>query len=131
MIRTNILALALFATLLFGSAAQAQTMTPKPATTMKMAGVAFLTGAGGMTLYTLDADPPGASTCNGPCAVIWPPLMASPGAKPMGDYTVVTRGDGSRQWAYKGKPLYYFAKDQQPMDVYGQGVAGKWEIALP
>jgi predicted lipoprotein with Yx(FWY)xxD motif len=121
MIRTNILALALFATLLFGSAAQAQTMTPKPATTMKMAGVAFLTGAGGMTLYTLDADPPGAS----------PPLMASPGAKPMGDYTVVTRGDGSRQWAYKGKPLYYFAKDQQPMDVYGQGVAGKWEIALP
>ena len=64
-----------------------------------------LVGAGGMTLYTFDRDAAGSgkTVCNGPCATNWPPLMAS--TSPGGDYSLVTRDDGSTQLAYKGKPL--------------------------
>jgi predicted lipoprotein with Yx(FWY)xxD motif len=44
--------------------------------------------------------------CNGPCAENRPTLMAGAGAKSIGDWTVVTRGDGKTVCAYKGKPLY-------------------------
>jgi len=32
--------------------------------------------------------------------------MATATSKPMGDYTIIARDDGSKQWAYKGRPLY-------------------------
>ena len=65
----------------------------------------------GMTLYTFDKDAtPGKSACNGPCAQNWPPLAVAPMPSPWADWTVVTRDDGSKQWAYKGKPLYRLPK---------------------
>jgi len=68
-----------------------------------------LVGPNGMTLYTFDRDAAGSgkSVCNGPCAANWPPLMAAAGASTSGDWSIVTRDDGGRQWAYKGKPVYY------------------------
>jgi predicted lipoprotein with Yx(FWY)xxD motif len=87
----------------------------------------------GMTFYTFDKDAtPGKSACNGPCAQNWPPLAAKAGAKPMGDWTVVTRDDGSKQWAYNGKPLYTFAKDKKPGDTTGDGFLNNaWHAAKP
>ena len=64
-----------------------------------------LANQAGMTLYTFDNDSAGKSVCNGGCAKNWPPLAAAADAKPQGDYSIVTRDDGSRQWAYQGKPL--------------------------
>ena len=91
-----------------------------------------LIGAKDMTLYTLDKDTAGASTCNGPCAANWPPLMADEGAMASGDWSVVTRDDGKKQWAYKGKPLYYFVKDQKPGDRTGEGMLNNmWHVAKP
>jgi len=92
-----------------------------------------LTGPNGMTLYTFDPDPQGGgkSVCNGPCATNWPPLMAMDTDKASGDYTVLTRDDGKKQWAVKGKPLYYWAKDSKPGDKTGDGVLGKWHAAKP
>jgi predicted lipoprotein with Yx(FWY)xxD motif len=92
-----------------------------------------LTGPNGMTLYTFDPDPQGdgKSVCNGPCATNWPPLMAMDTDKASGDYTVLTRDDGKKQWAVKGKPLYYWAKDIKPGDKTGDGVLGKWHSAKP
>jgi predicted lipoprotein with Yx(FWY)xxD motif len=58
-----------------------------------------LTGNRGITLYTFDKDTKGKSACNGSCAKNWPPLVAREGTNPFGDYTMVTRGDGSNQWA--------------------------------
>ena len=52
-------------------------------------------------------------------------------AKAAGDWTVVTRDDGSKQWAYKGKPLYTWAKDTKPGDKTGDGVNGTWKTAKP
>ena len=91
-----------------------------------------LVGANGMTLYTFDRDAvPGKSACNGPCATNWPPLMAASGAAASGDWTLVTRDDGTRQWAYKGKPVYFWAKDQKPGDRTGDGFNGVWRLARP
>ena len=99
-----------------------------PATTS--AGV--LVGAKDMTLYTFDRDPVGSgrSVCNGPCATNWPPLFAD-GGTAKGDWTIVRRDDGRTQWAYKGKPLYYWAKDQKPGDRTGDGFNGVWRVAKP
>ena len=90
-----------------------------------------LTDGKGMTLYIFDRDSGGKSACNGQCATNWPPLMASADAKSMGEYTIVTRDDGGKQWAYKGKPLYTWAKDTKPGDVTGDGVNNVRHIAAP
>ncbi|MCG5240834.1 COG4315 family predicted lipoprotein [Azospirillum doebereinerae] len=103
----------------------------EPAMTGKTAMGPTLTDAKGMTLYVFDKDTGGKSTCNGPCATNWPPLMADAAAKPMGKYTVVTRDDGSKQWAYNGKPLYTWAKDAKAGDTTGDGVNNAWHIAKP
>jgi predicted lipoprotein with Yx(FWY)xxD motif len=98
----------------------------------KLAAGVFV-GANGMTLYTFDRDAAGSgkSVCNGPCATNWPPLMAAADAKADGDWSVVTRDDGARQWAYKGKPVYYWSKDQKPGDRTGEGFNGVWHTATP
>lgn len=92
-----------------------------------------LTDPAGMTLYTFDRDvaDSGKSVCNGKCAVNWPPLFAEADAKAAGDYTIVTRDDGKKQWAYKGKPLYLWIKDQKPGDKTGDGVNNVWRVAKP
>ena len=95
----------------------------------KTAADGTLTNAAGMTLYTFDRDTGGKSTCNGPCATNWPPLMATGDAKATGDWTVVMRDDGAKQWAYKGKPLYTWNKDTKPGDKTGDGVNNVWHTA--
>ncbi|MGH8849358.1 MAG: COG4315 family predicted lipoprotein, partial [Casimicrobiaceae bacterium] len=36
------------------------------------------------------------------------------------------RDDGSKQWAYDGKPLYHWSKDKKPGDMTGDGFNGVW-----
>jgi len=106
---------------------QGMSMTDMPA---KKAADGMLTNASGMTLYTFDKDTAGKSACNGPCAANWPPLMAASGASASADWTIVTRDDGSKQWAYKGKPLYTWVKDQKAGDKTGDGFANNaWHTA--
>ena len=91
-----------------------------------------LTNEKGMTLYVFDKDSAGKSACNGPCATNWPPLVAASGAEAMGDYTLISRNDGSKQWAYKGRPLYGWKNDKKPGDITGDGfLNGAWHIAKP
>ena len=123
--RSTLLIGALFA----ATCALAQTAAPaKVSDTTK--GKA-LVDAKGMTLYTFDRDSAGKSACSGQCAQNWPPLMAPANAAASGDWSVVTRDDGSKQWAYKGKPLYTWARDAKPGDVTGDGVNNVWHVAAP
>ena len=93
----------------------------------------MLTGNNGMTLYTFDRDTAGSgkSVCNGQCATNWPPLLAMDGDKASGDYSIITRDDGKKQWAMKGKPLYYWAKDMKAGDKTGDGFNGVWHVIKP
>ena len=93
----------------------------------------MLVGPNGMTLYTFDRDvlSSGKSVCNGPCATNWPPLMAADSDRAEGDYMIITRDDGKKQWAMKGKPLYYWIKDTKVGDKTGDGVQNVWRIVRP
>ena len=64
-----------------------------------------------MTLYTYDKDTPGKSACIGECATTWPPFTADQKAVPVGDWSLVARDDGTRQWAFRDRPLYTYAND--------------------
>ena len=99
---------------------------PKPA--MKAAD-GTLTNAAGMTLYVFDRDAGGKSACNGPCTVNWPPLLVVGDGGAAGDWTIIVRDDGSKQWAFKGKPLYTWSKDAKPGDKTGDGVNSVWHVA--
>ena len=94
----------------------------------KISGGVLVSG-NGMTLYSFDADKAGSgkSACNGPCAGLWPPLIAA--ADPAyGEYGVVTRDDGARQLAYKGKPLYFYKADQKAGDRTGDNFKDVWHL---
>lgn len=121
----------LAAALLAGCGSMSRTASAPDAPTRTADGV--LIGPTGMTLYTFDRDAAGSgkSTCNGPCAANWPPLMAADTAKPIGAYTIVVRDDGKKQWAYKGWPLYYWVKDTKAGDKTGDGVNNVWKVARP
>ena len=110
---------------LYAAGAQAQS----PATTKD----GILVDQKGMTLYTFDKDQAnsGKSVCNGQCATNWPPVMAASGAKGEGDWSIATRDDGAKQWAYKGKPVYLFVKDAKAGDKTGDGVNGVWHVIKP
>jgi predicted lipoprotein with Yx(FWY)xxD motif len=92
----------------------------------------MLVGANGMTLYTLDRDVAGSgkSDCYEKCAANWPPFAAD-GGKEGGDYSVIARTDGKQQWAYKGKPLYFWVKDMKAGDKTGDGFNNVWHVARP
>jgi len=53
------------------------------------------------------------------CADVWPPVLASEDAEEVGKWTLTTRENGVRQWAYDGYPLYTSILDQQPGDALG------------
>jgi predicted lipoprotein with Yx(FWY)xxD motif len=88
-----------------------------------------LVDASGMTVYTFDKDAgdSGKSACTGPCANYWHPVRAgdAPLAAP---WSTITRDDGSKQLAYKGKPLYTFVKDKKAGDKAGDKVKDMWHV---
>ena len=84
----------------------------------------------GTTLYTFDQDSAGVSNCNDACAKTWKPYTSgavSQGTFPQG-ISVITRADGSKQFAWQGKPLYYFNEDVNAGDTKGDGKNGAWHI---
>ncbi len=116
--------------LLAASALAPTAWAQSPATAMN----GLLVGPDQMTLYVFDRDAAGSgkSVCNGGCAANWPPLMAAAGATAAGDWSVITRDDGGKQWAYKGRPLYYWRKDAKPGDKTGDGLLDNaWHAARP
>jgi predicted lipoprotein with Yx(FWY)xxD motif len=66
-------------------------------------------------LYIHDGDGSLVSRCIEGCASAWPPLLATIGkiGEKVGDWTIIARDDGGRQWAYKGHPVYTRYHDLQ------------------
>jgi predicted lipoprotein with Yx(FWY)xxD motif len=89
-----------------------------------------LVNSNGATLYTYDKDSAGKSACVEGCAKVWPAYTASDDAKDDGDWTVIARDDGKKQWAYKGKPVYTYSKDPKPGDAAGDNFKDVWH-AIP
>ena len=88
----------------------------------------MLTAQNGMTLYVFDKDAKDVSNCYDTCATNWPPYAAKKDDKMEKDWSMVTRKDGSLQWAYDDKPLYFFHADKAKGDKTGDGMMGIWHI---
>ena len=82
----------------------------------------------GRTLYTFDKDAPGRSHCNGSCLAAWPAFIVRDASMAGGDLSIVTRDDGAEQWAYKGKPLYFYAGDAKAGEANGDNRGGVWHV---
>jgi predicted lipoprotein with Yx(FWY)xxD motif len=88
----------------------------------------------GMVLYTYDKDTKGAAkaNCTGGCVMTWPAYTAAAGAAAGGDWTIVDGldkdGKAIKQWAYKGMPVYYFARDTMPNQATGDNQGMVWHI---
>jgi predicted lipoprotein with Yx(FWY)xxD motif len=93
----------------------------------------ILTSSYGKTVYTFDKDQAGSgkSECVSTCADNWPPVFVEPGIKVSGDFNFITRANGQRQLTYKGKPLYFYAKDTKTGDKLGDGVNSVWRVVSP
>lgn len=88
----------------------------------------YLTDAQGMALYVSDGDTAGSgmSNCTDICASNWPPYISDATTKASlpTNITLITRPDGSIQFAWKGKPLYFFAEDMRAGQTSGDGING-------
>jgi predicted lipoprotein with Yx(FWY)xxD motif len=95
----------------------------------------YLVDSEGMTLYLFTQDEPGVSNCSGPCLASWPPLTVegepTAGDGVTGELSTIPLSDGSEMVTYNDVPLYYFAPDKEPGDIFGQGVGGVWYTVSP
>lgn len=84
--------------------------------------------AAGMTVYTFDKDVAGSgkSACMDGCLKNWPAVPAS--GELSGSWSAITRDDGMKQLAYKGKPLYLFVGDKKAGDRNGDKMKDVWHI---
>ncbi len=104
-------------------------------------GIVF-TDSRGMTLYYLSVDvKPGASACTDEktlggkapggdpypypdggavtaCTYENPPLLAK-NPRSVGEFAVIDRPGGGKQWAFRGMPLYTSIRDYKPGDAFG------------
>jgi len=87
----------------------------------------------GMTLYYFDRDDSGKkSSCDGKCTERWTPVAASANAQPSGDFTTITRSDGSKMWAFRYRPLYSSNRDKAPGDTNGtDDPSSLWHVVRP
>jgi predicted lipoprotein with Yx(FWY)xxD motif len=96
--------------------------------TASTADAATLTAKNGLTLYVFDKDVGGKPSCYLLCAVRWPPYLVKQGATMGTGWSKVQRTNGTVQWAYHGKPLYFFDGDTKKGDANGNGLGGVWHI---
>lgn len=102
---------------------------------MKKLGVGnYLADGNGMTLYTFSKDKAGKSACTGECLSQWPVFYVNPELVVEGceqsDFGSFVRDDGAEQTTYKGKPLYYYAKDEKPGQTNGFEAVKGWKVVL-
>jgi predicted lipoprotein with Yx(FWY)xxD motif len=126
-----------------GAAMASSTPPPVPssastsASTVMVSG-GHLTDGTGRTVYLWVADSAGMSNCMSACASVWPPVpstgtsTAGPGIDAT-KLSTIMRADGTKQLAYGGHALYYFAADKAPGQTTGQGSdsfgAKWWEVS--
>lgn len=120
-------------------AATAARASPSPSPTISAATSRYgqiVVDGSGRTLYLFDVESGPQPRCYDACAQAWPPLLTA--TEPVAGTSLVptllstaTRRDGSKQVAYNGHPLYYYAGDRAPGDILCQAAfefGGGWYV---
>jgi predicted lipoprotein with Yx(FWY)xxD motif len=100
-------------------------------------GAVLAAGPKRLTVYLFQGDKGAASSCTSACASVWPPVTGKPtaaGNAVAADLGTITRADGATQVTYKGHPLYFFAKDGDAGDAYGEAIksfGAEWYVLAP
>ena len=106
--------------------------TTLAAATLMLASILYaqsmLMAENGMTLYVFDKDKGDQSVCYNDCAAKWPPYVGAADQKMPDDWKLAARTDGTMQWTYDGKPVYFFAGDKAKGDATGDGLGGVWHV---
>lgn len=89
----------------------------------------YLADGSGRPLYTYNLDTDNTSNCSGSCLSSWPAYKASSTASLPANIGTITRSDGTVQYTYNKKPLYYFTGDSAGK-VTGDGLEG-FSVATP
>ncbi len=123
------------------TSAPAESAAPPVAVTSKSSKLGTILAAGPkrMTVYLFEGDKGAESACSAECAAVWPPVTVASAAQASGgamsaDLGTITRSDGTKQVTYKGHPLYFYAKDGDKGDAYGQGIksfGADWYVLAP
>ena len=78
----------------------------------------------GYSVYSYDKDTPTRSVCTGPCAMDWQPVVAAATAVAKGDWSVIEREPGIKQWAFRKKPLYTRIREDKARSLEGSDFPG-------
>jgi predicted lipoprotein with Yx(FWY)xxD motif len=76
------------------------------------------------SLYAFEKDTADKSMCNAECTRTWKPVIAPALARGQGEWTILERSPGVRQWVFRGKPLYTYELDQHSWSQQGSDVPG-------
>jgi predicted lipoprotein with Yx(FWY)xxD motif len=76
------------------------------------------------SIYAYDGDTATSTQCAGDCLLHWKPVTAPALARSQGEWDLLERSPGVRQWVYRGKPLYTHALDQASWSQQGSDEPG-------
>lgn len=98
----------------------------------------YLVNETGFALYYYqnDSNVHGTSTCDGDCAILWPPFyvenLSLPESLNSFQFATIERADGSKQTTFKNWPLYLYSRDSSAGDVRGNGLEDdQWHVVNP
>ncbi len=93
------------------------------------AGVYVLTQAEQSLYWNEGEAAPGDLICVEECLETWTPMQAAANAEGLGEWSIFERPEGTRQWAYKDRPLYTFVNDTFPGARLGDGLGRRqWRV---
>lgn len=86
----------------------------------------MLTTASNESVYAHEADTATETRCYDDCLRSFSPVIAPALARPRGEWSLLERSPGLRQWVYRGKPLYTHVNDQHSWSQQGSDLPG-WD----
>jgi predicted lipoprotein with Yx(FWY)xxD motif len=78
----------------------------------------------GRSLYVWDKDTATKSNCDERCLHEWSPVLAPESVQPQGDWTIIQNSPGTKQWVFRGKPVYTHLLDDKTYSVQGGDIPG-------
>ncbi|MFK7831070.1 MAG: hypothetical protein AB8B57_14930 [Congregibacter sp.] len=76
------------------------------------------------SVYAFAKDSAAAAACTENCLLDWDPVLAPVMAQARGEWALLERSPGLRQWVYRGSPLYTYKHDPAGWSQTGSDIPG-------